>query len=45
MITKTAEVEVSEEQFVELNQSADGIELSLGDLDMVAGGGVAYVFG
>ena len=44
MIAKAAELEVVEEQLIETDQSANGIELSLGDLDMVAGGGVVDVF-
>lgn len=44
MIAKAAELEVMQEQLIETDHSADGIELSLGDLDMVAGGGVVDVF-
>lgn len=44
MITKAAEFEVMEEQIVQADQSAGQIDLSLGDLDLVAGGGVVDVF-
>lgn len=44
MIAKAAELEVTQEPLIETDHGADGIELSLSDLDMVAGGGVVDVF-
>ena len=44
MIAKAAELEVMQEQLIETDHSAEGFELSLGDLDMVAGGGVVDLF-